>query len=187
VLTWGRNDATYAHRSGMITKAETRSVVLGKLCLPERGVLWDVGAGSGSVAIECAASSPGLTVFAIEADPEDAARITANATGLGIGVHVITGAAPGALDALPAPDRAFVGGGGIEVLRSVLDRLSPDGHVVATYAALDRAVEAAHLLGHLVQVRADRGEQLADGSWRLTANNPVFVAWGPSDEPGSSL
>jgi len=100
-----------------------------------------------------------------------------------VGVHVITGSAPAALDALPAPDRAFVGGGGIEVLESVLGRLSPGGHVVASFAALDRAVAAAHLLGHLVQVRADRGERLPDGSWRLSAQNPVFVAWGPSDEP----
>jgi precorrin-6Y C5,15-methyltransferase (decarboxylating) len=184
VLAWGRDDSRYAHRSGMITKAETRSIILGKLCLPERGVLWDVGAGSGSVAIECALSSPGLTVFAIEANPEDAERISANATRAGVGVHVITGTAPAALDALPAPDRAFVGGGGIEVLEAVLARRSPDGHVVASFAALDRAVAAAHLLGHLVQVRADRGERLADGSWRLHANNPVFVAWGPSDEPG---
>jgi precorrin-6Y C5,15-methyltransferase (decarboxylating) len=185
VLAWGRRDSAYAHRDGMITKAETRSVVLGKLCLPERGVLWDVGAGSGSVAIECALSSPGLTVFAIEAEPEDAERITANASAAGVGVHVITGAAPGTLAALPAPDRAFVGGGGINVLESVLGRLSPGGHVVASYASLDRAVEAAHLLGHLVQIRADHGVRLPDGSWRLSPNNPVFVTWGPSDEPGS--
>jgi precorrin-6Y C5,15-methyltransferase (decarboxylating) len=168
----------------MLTKAETRAVILGKLCLPDRGVLWDVGAGSGSVAIECAMSSPGLTVFAIEANPADAERISANALAAGVSVHVITGTAPTALDALPAPDRAFVGGGGIDVVESVFDRLSPNGHVVASFAALDRALAAAHLLGHLVQVRADRGEQMADGSWRLTANNPVFVAWGPSDDPG---
>jgi precorrin-6Y C5,15-methyltransferase (decarboxylating) len=186
VLAWGRSDSLYAHRTGMITKAETRSVILGKLSLPPRGVLWDVGAGSGSVAIECALMRPGLTVFAIEANADDAERITANAGAAGVGVHVITGTAPAALDALPPPDRAFVGGGGTEVLHSVLDRLSPRGHVVASFASLDRAVEAAHLLGHLVQVRADRGERLADGSWRLNANNPVFVAWGPSDDPDSA-
>jgi precorrin-6B C5,15-methyltransferase / cobalt-precorrin-6B C5,C15-methyltransferase len=186
VLAWGRSDSRYLHRTGMITKAETRSVILGKLSLPQRGVLWDVGAGSGSVAIECALMSPGLTVFAIEANGDDAERITANAGAAGVGVHVITGAAPAALDALPAPDRAFVGGGGTEVLQSVLDRLSPHGHIVASFASLDRAVAAAHLLGHLVQVRADRGERLADGTWRLDANNPVFVAWGPTDDPGSA-
>ncbi|MGH9047217.1 MAG: precorrin-6y C5,15-methyltransferase (decarboxylating) subunit CbiE, partial [Acidimicrobiales bacterium] len=90
VLAWGRDDASYAHRGGMITKAETRSIILGKLGLPERGVLWDVGAGSGSVAIESALLCPGLTVFAVEADPADAERISANASSAGVGVHVIT-------------------------------------------------------------------------------------------------
>jgi precorrin-6B C5,15-methyltransferase / cobalt-precorrin-6B C5,C15-methyltransferase len=187
VLAWGRDDATYAHRDGMITKAETRSVILGKLCLPPRGVLWDVGAGSGSVAIECALLCPGLTVFAIESSADDAARISANATHAGVGVHVITGTAPEALVDLPAPDRAFVGGGGTGVLQSVLDRLAAGGHVVASFAALDRAVEGARLLGHLVPLRADRGERLTDGSWRLVSNNPVFVAWGRSDHADEPL
>jgi precorrin-6Y C5,15-methyltransferase (decarboxylating) len=182
VLAWGRDDATYAHRDGMITKAETRSVILGKLCLPPHGVLWDVGAGSGSVAIECALLCPGLTVFAIESNAPDAERISANAAAVGVGIHVIAGSAPEVLADLPAPDRAFVGGGGTGVLEAVLGRLSPGGHVVASFAALDRALEGARLLGHLVQVRSDRGERLADGSWRLVANNPVFVTWGPSDE-----
>ena len=186
VLSWGRDEALYAHRTGMITKAETRSVVLGKLCLPERGVLWDVGAGSGSVAIECGLLRPGLVVFAVERNPEDARRITANAAAAGVTVHVVDGEAPGALETLPPPDRAFVGGGGPGVLDAVLDRLSPGGHVVASFASLDRAVAAAQRLGHLVQVRADRGERMADGTWRLVANNPVFVTWGPTDEPDAS-
>jgi precorrin-6Y C5,15-methyltransferase (decarboxylating) len=184
VLAWGRDESAYDHRGGMITKAEIRSVVLGKLALPERGVLWDVGAGSGSVAIECALVAPGLTVFAVESNPEDAERIGANAADAGVGVHVITGAAPEALAGLPAPDRIFVGGGGTAVLDAAIDRLAPEGRVVATFAALDRAVEAAHRLGNLIQVRADRGERLPDGSWRLVAINPVFIAWGPTDEAG---
>jgi len=165
----------------MITKAETRSVILGKLALPDRGVLWDVGAGSGSVAIERGLLCPGLTVFAIERNPDDAERITANASRAGVGVHVVAGEAPAALEALPAPDRVFVGGGGIGVLEAVLAHLAPHGHVVASFASIDRAVEAARRLGHLVQVHADRGERMDDGSWRLVANNPVFVAWGPAD------
>jgi len=181
VLAWGRDESFYGHRDGMITKAETRSVILGKLALPDQGVLWDVGAGSGSVAIECGTLCPGLTIFAIERNADDAERIASNAARAGVGVHVVVGDAPDALETLPAPDRAFVGGGGIAVLERVLGRLAPLGHVVASFASIDRAVEAARLLGHLVQVRADRGEQMEDGSWRLVANNPVFVVWGPSD------
>src|SRR5436305_1165487 len=58
-LAWGRPEAAFAHRAGMVTKAEVRAVALGKLDLPMTGVVWDVGAGSGSVAIECAALAPG--------------------------------------------------------------------------------------------------------------------------------
>jgi precorrin-6Y C5,15-methyltransferase (decarboxylating) len=182
VLAWGRNDSTYLHRDGMITKAETRSVILGKLWLPRRGVLWDVGAGSGSVAIECALVAPGLTVFAVESDAESAERIRTNAAAAGVGVHVITGRAPEALGELPAPERAFVGGGGIGVLRDVLGRLVPGGRVVAAFASMERAAEGAGLLGHLLQIHADRGERLPDRSWRLVSNNPVFVAWGPGED-----
>jgi precorrin-6B C5,15-methyltransferase / cobalt-precorrin-6B C5,C15-methyltransferase len=179
ILAWGTPDDAFEHRAGMVTKAEVRSVVLGKLALPARGVLWDVGAGSGSVAVECALVQPGLTVLAVERTAETGARISANALATGAAVHVVTGEAPGVLAGLPPPDRAFVGGGGLVVLDAVVERLRPGGRVVAAYAAVDRAVAAAERLGDMVQVAVGRGERLPDGGWRLAAQNPVFVAWGP--------
>ena len=179
VLAWGLPESAYEHRPGMITKAEVRSVVLGKLALPARGVLWDVGAGSGSVAVESALVQPGLTVLAVERRDGTAARISANALSAGASVHVVRGEAPDALGRLPDPDRVFVGGGGLGVLDAVLQRLRPGGRVVAAYAAIDRAAAAADRLGQLVQVSVDRGERLPDGGWRLAAQHPVFVAWGP--------
>lgn len=179
VLAWGTPDSSFAHRGSMITKAEVRSVVLGKLALPPRGVLWDVGAGSGSVALECALVRPGLTTFAVERDPTTATRISANALAVGAAVHVVAGEAPAALAALPAPDRAFVGGGGLGVLDAVTARLRTGGRVVAAFAALDRAAAAAERLGAMVEVSVARAERLPDGGWRLAAQNPVFVAWGP--------
>jgi len=179
VLAFGLPWSRFAHRDGMITKDEARAVVLSKLSLPAAGVLWDVGAGSGSVGIECALVQPGLTVLAVEASAEEAARVSENARAHGVGVHVVTGAAPEALADLPTPDRVFVGGGGLAVLNVALERLAPGGRIVATYAALDRAAAAADLLGNLVQVGVDHGRRLPDGSWRLEALNPVFVAWGP--------
>jgi precorrin-6B C5,15-methyltransferase / cobalt-precorrin-6B C5,C15-methyltransferase len=134
------------------------------------------------VAIECALTRPGLTVLAIESDPAEAARITANSTAHGAGVHVVTGRAPAVLVGLPAPDRAFVGGGGLETLREVVSRLRPDGRLVATFAALGRAAEGAELLGNLVQVQVGKGQRLPQGGWRLAGRNPVFVAWGPGPE-----
>ncbi|MDQ1396130.1 MAG: precorrin-6B C5,15-methyltransferase / cobalt-precorrin-6B C5,C15-methyltransferase [Acidimicrobiaceae bacterium] len=178
-LAWGLPDARFAHRAGMVTKAEVRAVALGKLALPSTGVVWDVGAGSGSVAIECARLCPALQVYAVERVAADAERIIANAAEHEVDIAVRCGEAPAALDDLPDPDRAFVGGGGIAVLDAVIARLRPGGTVVATYAAIDRAAEAARRLGSLVQVGVARGERLPDGSFRLAAENPVFVAWGP--------
>ncbi len=178
-LAWGRPDADFSHRQGMVTKAEVRAVVLGKLALPPTGVLWDVGAGSASVAIECSLMAPGLRVVAVERDADDVDRARANVSAHGAVVEVVRGTAPDCLAVLDAPDRAFVGGGGLGVLDAVLDRLNPHGRVVATYAALDRAAAAAERLGHLVQVQVSRGQPLPDGSFRLAAENPVFVAWGP--------
>jgi precorrin-6Y C5,15-methyltransferase (decarboxylating) len=177
---WGRPDDRYAHRGGLITKAEVRAVALGKLRLPAAGVLWDVGAGSGSVAAECARLAPGLRVFAIERRADGADDLRANLSGTAaVAVH---GEAPQALAALPDPDRAFVGGGGLDVLEEVLARLRPGGAVVATYAALDRAAAAATRLGHLVQVAVSRGVSIGEaGSIRLAAENPVFVCWGPEE------
>ena len=178
VLAWGLPEAEFAHREAMITKAEVRAVALGKLALPRAGVLWDVGAGSGSVAVECARLAPALRVVAVERDPDQVARLRDNAARHEVVVEVVQGGAPAALAGLPDPDRAFVGGGGTDVLDAVLARLRPGGVVVAAYAALDRAATAFGRLGHLVEVGIARGVALPDGGVRLAAQNPVFIAWG---------
>jgi precorrin-6B C5,15-methyltransferase / cobalt-precorrin-6B C5,C15-methyltransferase len=178
-LAWGRPESAFAHRAGMVTKAEIRAAALGKLGLPATGVLWDVGAGSGSVAVEASLLCPGLRVFAVERRPDDASLVEANASSLGAEVTVIRGDAGSVLASLPAPDRAFVGGGGLTVLDGVLGRLRPGGRIVASFAALDRAAGAADRLGHLIQLAVNRAERLPDGGWRLVPDNPVFLAWGP--------
>lgn len=173
-VAWGLPDERFRHRDGMITKAEVRAIVLGKLDLPPTGVLWDVGAGSGSVAVEAARLRPGLRVIAVERDGDDAARIRANAEAHGVVVEVVEGAAPAALQGLSDPDRVFVGGGGLEVLDACRARCPA---VVATYAAIDRAAAAAERLGQLVQVGLAHGRRLPDGGVRLASENPVFVVW----------
>lgn len=178
-LAWGLAEAEFDHRDGMITKAEVRAVALGKLDLPPSGVLWDVGAGSGSVGIECGRLRPGLDVFAVERDPAQVARIRSNAARHRVNVTVTEGAAPDALVELPTPDRVFVGGGGTEVLAAVLGRLRPTGVVVATYAIVDRAVAAAAMLGNVVELSVSRGVSTGGLGVRLRAENPVFVCWGP--------
>ncbi|MBV9662055.1 MAG: precorrin-6y C5,15-methyltransferase (decarboxylating) subunit CbiE [Acidimicrobiales bacterium] len=175
---WGRPDSDFEHGGGMITKAEVRAVALGKLGLVPAGVMWDVGAGSGSVACECAGLAPGLRIFAIEKDPQRITVLRHNAQATS--VVAVSGCAPEALASLPDPDRVFIGGGGLEVLDAVMERLRPGGNVVATYVSVDRAVAAAARLGHMVQVAVSRAVPIGpDGTLRLAAENPVFVCWGP--------
>jgi precorrin-6Y C5,15-methyltransferase (decarboxylating) len=180
--------SAFHHRAGMITKPEVRSVVLAHLDLPARGVLWDVGAGSGSVAIDAALAAPGLRVVAVERDPDAADTIVSNAAALGAVLEVVVGVAPEVLAGLPTPDRVFVGGGGLDVLDACLAAAAPSARVVATFAAVDRAVAARGRLGNLVQVSVDRARDLPDGGVRFEADNPVFVAWGeaPSEPPSEA-
>jgi precorrin-6Y C5,15-methyltransferase (decarboxylating) len=181
-LAWGLPEHCFVHRDGMITKAEVRAVALGKLALPSVGVFWDVGAGSGSVAVEAARLCPGLRVIAIESDEASVARIHDNVRDHGCAVDVVHGRAPEALGSLPDPDRVFVGGGGIDVLDAAIARLRDGGTVVANYALLDRAVAAWERLGNIVEISVSRGVGLGDHGVRLAAENPVFVCWGPRPE-----
>jgi len=189
VLSWGLAEDAFEHRNRMITKSEVRAVALGKLSLPATGVLWDLGAGSGSVAIECARLRPGLRIFAVERDPSDAARIRANVLTHDVAVEVIEAQAPDILRALPDPDRVFVGGGGLAVLETAVSRLRPGGVAVATYALVDRAAAAWKVLGSMVQIAVSRGVPIGDEGVRLSAENPVFLCWGPSsfDQPGRAV
>lgn len=180
IVQWGRSDDAFAHRGGMITKAEVRAIALGKLTLVPTGVLWDVGAGSGSVGIEAAALAPRMDVYSIERNGTDAERIAANAASVGVTVELVVGEAPEVLAALPDPDRIFVGGGGIGVLDECLGRLRPGGVIVATYVLLDRALSAYGRLGNMIQVHVDRCVPLGGAGVRMEPANPVFVCWGPA-------
>ena len=180
-ISWGRSEDHFAHRDGMITKAEVRSIVLGKLSLPRTGVLWDVGAGSGSVGVEAATIAPGLRVFAVEQHDEDAARVTANAAALGVAVNVevVVGRGTGCARR-PARSRP-----GVRRRRRPRRRprlLGAAAHravvLVATFVLLDRAVAAFHLLGEMVQVHVDRCVAVGDVGVRLEPTNPVFVCSG---------
>lgn len=131
---------------GLITRREVRLVSLARLELPPAGVLWDVGAGTGSVAIEAARLAPGLRVYAVERNPDDAERARRNASRFGAdGVAVVLGEAPAALAELPDPDRVFVGGTGgrlREVLAAVAARLRPGGRLVLNAVTLETLAAA---------------------------------------------
>ncbi|MDA8386386.1 MAG: precorrin-6y C5,15-methyltransferase (decarboxylating) subunit CbiE [Actinomycetota bacterium] len=177
-LSFGAGERHFAHRDAMITKAELRAVVLSKLELPEKGRLLDIGAGSGSVGIEAATLQPALEVVAIESSPGAIALIRENAARFGAGITIASGKAEELIAAYAPFERAFVGGGGLDVLRMAATNCSAGGVVVATFASLDRAAEATSLLGSLVEVSVARGVRLPDGGVRLKAENPTFVVWG---------
>ncbi|MGW3890630.1 precorrin-6y C5,15-methyltransferase (decarboxylating) subunit CbiE [Micromonospora chokoriensis] len=182
---WALPENRYAHRDSMITKSEVRALVVARL-RPRLGrLVWDVGAGSGSVGIECALL--GAAVLAVEQAPDAAATIRANATAHAVTVRLVTGRAPEALAGLPEPDAVFVGGGGADVLTAVVAR-RPE-RVVLTVAALDRVAPAVGLLraaGYTVegsQLSAARLADLPGGSIRLAATNPVVVLTGERQCP----
>jgi precorrin-6Y C5,15-methyltransferase (decarboxylating) len=174
-------------RPGLMTKREVRIQLLADLELPAAGVLWDVGAGVGSVGLEALRLRPGLAGWLVEQRGGSAALIAANAERLGVraaGIH--EGRAPEALAQLPDPDRVLIGGGGRErgaVLAAVLQRLQPGGVVVIPLATLEALAELRPLLEQagcrvaVAQHQAWRGAPLADGT-RLAPLNPVLVLKG---------
>ena len=178
---WALPEGAFEHRDSMITKSEVRALVLARLGPGPGRTVWDVGAGSGSVAVECARF--GAYVIAVEADPAQCERIGANAAAHGVFVRVQPGRAPAALAGLPAADAVFAGGGDGEVLRAAAEAAAPR-RVVVTLASVQRVGETTALLEALgytcggVQLQASRLAPLPGGQSRLAAQNPVFVLWG---------
>ncbi|MBI3966804.1 MAG: precorrin-6y C5,15-methyltransferase (decarboxylating) subunit CbiE [Chloroflexi bacterium] len=181
---FARPETDYLHSRGLITKAEVRAVSLGKLRLAETDLVWDVGAGCGSVGIEAAALAWRGTVWAVERNPEQIDHIRANVTRHRVvNLEIVAGSAPDALGDLPDPDAVFVGGAGPE-LRAVLavsrDRLRPGGRFVLNAATFETAgttldfLRASGWPADLTQISAARGADLL-GHTRLAALNPVFV------------
>lgn len=174
-------------RPGLMTKREVRIQLLADLQLPATGVLWDVGAGVGSVGLEALRLRPQLQLWALEQRGGSAALIQANAERLGVKpAGVVEGRAPEALAAFPDPDRVLIGGGGRErsaVLQAVLERLQHGGMVVIPLATVEAlaelrpVLEAAGLEVAVAQHQSWRGSALADGT-RLAPMNPVLVLQG---------
>ena len=179
---WALPEASFEHRSGMITKSETRALVLARLGPGPGDLVWDVGAGSGSIAIECARL--GAAAIAVERDPESCTRIRENATRHGAYVRVVEGEAPDALRDLPEPDAVFVGGSGsgfeeIVKLCAVRARRS----VVLSLITLEKIMPAGEILqvcGLEVEttlLQASRVKGIGT-LHRLAAETPIFVVWG---------
>ncbi|CAL9317146.1 precorrin-6y C5,15-methyltransferase (decarboxylating) subunit CbiE [Streptomyces sp. SudanB182_2057] len=181
---WALPEDAFAHRDSMITKFEVRALALARLGPRLGDLVWDVGAGSGSVAVECARL--GAAVVAVEKAADGVGRIRANARAHGVAVDVVHGAAPAALAGLADdPDAVFVGGGGRE-LPDVVAACARRARrtVVVAMAALDRvpaaraALTEAGLVCDGVLLQSSRLAPLPGDVTRLAATNPVFLLWG---------
>jgi precorrin-6B C5,15-methyltransferase / cobalt-precorrin-6B C5,C15-methyltransferase len=169
----GLPDAMFEH-DGQLTKREVRAMTLSGLA-PRRGeLLWDVGAGAGSVAIEWMLADPSLRAIAIEAQAERAARIRRNAASFGVpGIEIVQGAAPAALSGLPGPDAIFVGGGASDpgVLDAVLAALRAGGRLVVNAATLESEAlllaRYSDLGGELIRISIARADPVGSmTAWR---------------------
>jgi precorrin-6Y C5,15-methyltransferase (decarboxylating) len=183
---FGLKESEITHSRGLITKDEVRAVTLHALRLPAHGVLWDVGAGSGSLSIEAARLSPGLEVFAIEKNPEQLGHMGENRSAFGtMNLRVVSGTAPEILASLPEPDRVFVGGAGgnLEVILDTVGLRMKKGIAIvnaATLETLNRAVlelEKAGFLVDVTQVSITRSRPVS-GKRLMSALNPIFVIKG---------
>ncbi|MEV7708946.1 precorrin-6y C5,15-methyltransferase (decarboxylating) subunit CbiE [Streptomyces sp. NPDC088270] len=135
----GLPDEAYEH-DGQLTKRHIRAATLGVLAPAPGELLWDIGGGSGSIAIEWMRSHPSCRAVTVERDPARAARIVRNADRLGVpALRVVTGRAPGDLAGLPAPDAVFIGGGltAPGLLEACWDALGPGGRLVANTVTLE--------------------------------------------------
>ncbi len=171
-------------KKGLITKREVRLLSLAALHLRPDAVLWDIGAGSGSVAIEAALLAPEGRIYAIELDPEGVAICEENLRTHGVdNVRVVAGRAPEALADLEAPDAVFVGGskGSMElIIEAALDRLHPGGRLVVNAITLENAGEAYQamrrrgLAPEVTLLQVSRAEPLAH-YLRYEALNPIQI------------
>ena len=181
---FGLTEDFIRHSRGLITKNEVRAASLHQLQLPVKGILWDIGAGSGSLSIEAARSNPELTVYAIEHKEEELENIKNNIVKFRCyNIVPVFGRAPEALAGLPDPDRVFIGGSSgslSSIIALTAERLQAGGSLVIN-GVIEKTVHMAPSLmahhGFTVTssvVKISRTE--ADG--RIRDFNPVTIMTG---------
>ncbi|MCR4651270.1 MAG: precorrin-6A reductase [Lachnospiraceae bacterium] len=185
LLTHGTADQEFIRDKVPMTKEEVRDISICKLKLNEGSVLYDIGSGTGSVAIEAAALSDSIKVYAIERKEEALKLIEENRRKFSLdNISIITGVAPNALEGLPVPTHAFIGGSGGR-MRAILDHLyqiSPGIRVVINAISMETICELKEILSSypvrnedIVQVQVSRSRTAGDYHI-MQAENPVWIA-----------
>ena len=183
IIVPGMSDETFVRGKVPMTKEEIRILSVAKLQLTEDSIVYDVGAGTGSVSMECARLCTNGTVYAVERNPEGIALIRENSKKLRLSnVKAIEGLAPEALMDLPAPTHAFIGGsaGNMGEILDVLRAKNPSVRIVINTIALDSISEVMQLLkergydADIVQISAAKSRVL--GRYHMmTGLNPVYI------------
>jgi precorrin-6Y C5,15-methyltransferase (decarboxylating) len=163
-------------KQGLLTPAEVRAIALAQMDIAPSSIVWDIGAGSGSVSIEAAQMAADGQVFAIEMDAEDHGLIKQNAERFGVAnVQAVLGRAPEACDELPDPDAVFIAGGGREVTRIseyAYKRLRPGGRLVVNTTSIDHLAELREALS---KFPLPRGEGRGEGARRAAPDIHVWL------------
>jgi precorrin-6Y C5,15-methyltransferase (decarboxylating) len=193
----GMAEDRFSHANGLITKSEIRSISLSKLKLTRPShVLWDIGAGSGSVSIEAALTIPDGHVVAIEKNRDRIADIRHNAKQFHCdNVQIAHLAFPEKIETLPRPDRIFVGGGGRHlpgILDTACERLLPSGILVINAVLIQNVTTAFTCLENhqfnpeMIQVQISRSRSMPYGT-RMESLNSVWIISGtkPNDKDTS--
>lgn len=186
-IGFGLPDTAFIRGNIPMTKSEVRAVALSKLRLCGQDIVYDIGSGTGSVAVEAALALDTGRVYAIEQKPEGCRLTQENARRLGVfNLTCIEGTAPDALQTLPAPDAAFIGGsaGRLREIIALLRDKNPNVRLVVTAVTLETIAEATGLFSELnlpnsevVQIAVSRSEPL--GRYHiLAAQNPVYIISG---------
>lgn len=182
----GLPDEAFERGDVPMTKQEVRAAVLAKLAVRPEDILWDVGAGTGSVSVELALAAPRGRVYAVECRPEGCALIKANREKFRTrNLVLVEGLAPAALSDLPAPDAVFIGGskGSLAaIVDAVLDK-NPDARICVSAIALETlsaAVAALTAKGRTVQVSqiAVSRARAMGGLHLMMAQNPIYLITG---------
>ena len=186
-LFLGAPDSWYDHHKGLITKSEIRAITLSKLRLASEHILWDLGAGSGSVCMEASLIIKKGKIFAVEKNSERIEHIKNNKKRFGIGnLTVIQTELPQGLEKLPRPDRIFIGGGGRQlkaIMTAAARYLKPKGRVVVNTVLIPNVETARATLEKLgfnteiIQVQINRSRQMPWAE-RLEASNPLWIISG---------
>lgn len=171
----GLPDALFEH-DGQITKREIRALTLSTLAPRHGELLWDIGAGSGSIGIEWMLAHPSMRAIAVEASKDRAERLRRNAGNFGVpGLVIVEGEAPAALAALPTPDAIFIGGGGSDpgVVDAAISALRDGGRLVAN--AVTTEMEAL-----LLAQQARRGGSLTRIDIARAVPVGTMTGWRPA-------